>query len=183
MSLAQHRLSISVRVPHAELLLCIGRKRAQILDSEGERAAEVNIAEGLKRAEILKAEGEAAAIELKAKATAAGVRALASAVGGTGGAQAVSLRIAEQYISAFGQIAKKGNTMLLPSDAGNPATMVAQAMAIYKNANGAMDATSNQQDATNNNNMNVTSQDDGSAYGEAANASTDFNNPEFPDKR
>jgi len=156
------------------------RKRAQILDSEGERAAEVNIAEGQKRAEILKAEGEAAAIELKAKATAAGVTALASAVGGTGGAQAVSLRIAEQYIQAFGQIAKKGNTMLLPSDAGNPATMVAQAMAIYKNANGAIDATSNQQDATNNNNMNVTSQDDGSEYGETANASTDFNDPEFP---
>merc|ERR1711865_910538 len=112
------------------------RKRAQILDSEGEREAEVNIALGMKQASVMKAEGEAAAIELKAKATAAGVKALAAAVQSSGGSDAVQLRLAEQYISAFGEIARKGNTMLLPMDAANPAAMIAQAMAVYKSTSG-----------------------------------------------
>eukprot|EP00658_Telonema_sp_P-2_P027581 TRINITY_DN2127_c0_g1_i1.p1 TRINITY_DN2127_c0_g1~~TRINITY_DN2127_c0_g1_i1.p1 ORF type:complete len:374 (-),score=96.23 TRINITY_DN2127_c0_g1_i1:427-1548(-) len=112
------------------------RKRAQILDSEGERTAEINIADGLKQAEILRAEGEAAAIRVKAEATAAGVVSLATAIKQRGGTEAVGLRVAEQYIGAFGEIAQKGNTMLLPADAGNPASMIAQAMAIYKSTNG-----------------------------------------------
>jgi len=109
------------------------RKRAQILESEGEQQAEANIAGGLKRASILRAEGEAEAIKVKAAATADGIRSVAEAMKVEGGAEAVKLSIAEQYVSAFGNIAKEGNTILLPSNASDPASMVAQALAVFGN--------------------------------------------------
>jgi len=70
---------------------------------------------------------------VRARATARGVRAVAKAIQKEGGKDAVSLRVAEQYVSAWGNIAKKGNTILLPADASNPANMIASAFAIYKN--------------------------------------------------
>jgi hypothetical protein len=44
---------------------------------------------------------------------------------------AVSLRIAEQYINAFGRLAQKGNTVLLPANVGDPSAMVAQALSVF----------------------------------------------------
>ena len=43
------------------------------------------------------------------------------------------MRLAEQYLDAFGNIAKKGSTIVLPSNAGDASSMVAQATAIYQN--------------------------------------------------
>ena len=80
----------------------------------------------------MRAQGEAAAIVAKAKATAEGVERLARAVRTQGGQEAVSLRIAEQYVSAFARIAQKGNTIMLPGNASDAASMVTQAMTIYK---------------------------------------------------
>eukprot|EP00873_Tetraselmis_striata_P036268 jgi/Tetstr1/456532/TSEL_043254.t1 len=119
------------------------RKRAQILESEGKRQSAVNIAEGDKQRTILnseaakmdsinRAEGEASAILAKATASAEGIGKLREALQKDGGRDAASLRIAEQYITAFGNIAKEGNTMLIPSNPSDPASIVAQAMAIYK---------------------------------------------------
>ncbi|ERN08172.1 stomatin-like protein 2, mitochondrial [Amborella trichopoda] len=102
------------------------RKRAQVLESEGER-----------QAFILKAEGEAEAILARAQATAEGISRLSNALKSDGGAEAASLRIAEQYIQTFGNIAKEGTTLLLPSTAANPASMMAQALSIYKSLIGA----------------------------------------------
>ncbi|MQM06349.1 hypothetical protein Taro_039170 [Colocasia esculenta] len=127
------------------------RKRAQVLESEGERQANINIADGRKNAVILESEaamtdqvnrakGEAEAILAKSKATAEGLRLLSDAMIQHGGSEAASLRIAEQYIKAFGNIAKEGTTMLLPSPAGHPSAMVAQALAIYKNLIGTVAA-------------------------------------------
>lgn len=107
------------------------RKRAMILDSEGLRASEINKAEGVKRAAVLEAEAEAETILKKATATAEGIRLVSESINKEGGSNAVSLRIAEQYVEAFGNIAKKGNTILLPANLGDPAAMVAQAMAVY----------------------------------------------------
>ena len=98
------------------------RKRAQILESEGSREDQVN-----------RAQGEAEAIFRKSEATARGIRELADSIRSTGGAEAVSLRVAEQYLDAFGKVAKESTTMLLPSSGHDPASMVAQAMNIYKN--------------------------------------------------
>lgn len=99
------------------------RKRATVLDSEAAQQSEINIAEGARQAAILQAEGEAAAIVAKAKATALGIEALAAALRKPGGREAVSLQVAAQYVDAFGNIAKAGNTMLLPSNPGDPAAM------------------------------------------------------------
>ncbi|KAG2708711.1 hypothetical protein I3760_05G205200 [Carya illinoinensis] len=119
------------------------KKRAQVLDSEGERQANINIADGKKSSVILqseaakmdqinRAQGEAEAILAKARATAEGLATVSQAVMKNGGIEAASLRIAEQYIHAFSNIAQEGTTMLLPSGVANPASMMAQALTIYK---------------------------------------------------
>ncbi|KAF7830818.1 stomatin-like protein 2, mitochondrial [Senna tora] len=119
------------------------KKRAQILESEGERQANINIADGKKNSVILASEaakmdqvnralGEAEAILARAKATAEGLALVSQTLKENGGLEAASLRIAEQYIQAFSNIAKEGTTMLLPSSASNPANMMAQALSMYK---------------------------------------------------
>ncbi|KAM4068551.1 hypothetical protein ACB094_12G021100 [Castanea mollissima] len=119
------------------------KKRAQVLESEGERQANINIADGKKASVILQSEaakmdqinralGEAEAILAKAKATAEGLATVSKTLKESGGIEAASLRVAEQYVQAFGNIAKEGTTMLLPSSAGNPANMMAQALTMYK---------------------------------------------------
>jgi len=97
------------------------RKRAQILESEGSREDQVN-----------RASGEAEAIYKKAEATARGIQILADSIRTKGGLDAVTLRIAEQYVDAFKQVAKESTTMLLPSSGHDPASMISQAMGIYK---------------------------------------------------
>jgi regulator of protease activity HflC (stomatin/prohibitin superfamily) len=116
-------------------------KRAVILTSEGARDAAVNSADGAKQ-EVIKAsearkqqqineaEGEAAAILAVAAATAEGLRRVADALQVKGGTEAMQLRVAEQYISQFGELAKKGNTLILPANAGDVAAMIATALQI-----------------------------------------------------
>ena len=119
------------------------RKRANVLDSEGERQAAINRAEGVKQKTILESEaamldtenrarGEAAAILSRAEATTRSIEMLSEALSAPGGAAAAQLRVAENYLTAFGNIAKQGTTMLLPTNASEPAAMVAQALSIYK---------------------------------------------------
>lgn len=119
------------------------KKRAQVLESEGERQAHINIADGRKSSVILASEaakmdqinralGEAEAILAKAQATAKGIATVSQTLKEHGGVEAASLRIAEQYVEAFSKIAKEGTTLLLPATASNPASMMAQALNIYK---------------------------------------------------
>lgn len=102
-------------------------RRSQIALSEGQREAQINIAEGqkqetIKHSEALKlkqineAEGKAREIELLAIATAQGIRQIADAIMQPGGKDAVNLRIAEQYVIQFGNLAKHNNTMIIPSN-------------------------------------------------------------------
>lgn len=123
------------------------RKRAQVLESEGERQAHINIADGKKSSVILQSEaalmdqvnrakGEADAIVARAQATSKGINLLAEAIRAEGGTEAASLRIAEQYLLAFGNIAKESTTMLLPHSASDPASVLAQALSIYKGVMG-----------------------------------------------
>src|SRR5262245_9617054 len=116
-------------------------KRAVILNSEGQRDAAVNTADGdkqqvikaseaRKQQQINEAEGEAAAILAVAAATAEGLRRVADALQVKGGTEAMQLRVAEQYISQFGELAKTGNTLILPANAGDVASMIATAMQI-----------------------------------------------------
>ncbi|RHY23401.1 hypothetical protein DYB32_009212, partial [Aphanomyces invadans] len=109
------------------------KKRAEILDSEGERQAYINVAEGKKQAIVLEAEGNAAAILARADASAEAIKKLSAALQSSGGEQAVALQIAEKYVEAFGQVAKESTTLLLPSNANDPASMVASALSIFAN--------------------------------------------------
>jgi regulator of protease activity HflC (stomatin/prohibitin superfamily) len=108
------------------------KKRADILASEGEREAEINRAEGMRRSIVLQAEGEAQAILARARASATAVELLAEASRRKGGRSAVAMRVAEQYVAAFGNIARHGNTVVIPADAGNVSSMVAQALSVFE---------------------------------------------------
>jgi regulator of protease activity HflC (stomatin/prohibitin superfamily) len=116
-------------------------KRALIAKSEGEKQQEINLAEGEKQAAILtsegqkqsainKAQGEATALRVVADATAAAVNVVAEAIGKEGGQQAANLKIAEEYIGALGNLAKTNNTMIIPTNLADVASVVASAMTV-----------------------------------------------------
>lgn len=112
------------------------QKRADILTSEGKKQADINIAEGHRQSAILKAEGEAKAIITKANATGEGIKLLTESVLEEGGDDAIKLRLAEQYIEAFSELAKKNKTMIVPTNSGSIASSVAQALGIYSQMGG-----------------------------------------------
>jgi regulator of protease activity HflC (stomatin/prohibitin superfamily) len=114
-------------------------KRAVILNSEGERDAAINQAEGekqqvikaseaKKQQQINEAEGAASAILAIATATAEGIRKVAESIQNQGGYEAVQLRVAEQYITQFGELAKASNTLVLPASVSDVGSMIALAM-------------------------------------------------------
>jgi regulator of protease activity HflC (stomatin/prohibitin superfamily) len=113
-------------------------KRAVVLGSEGERDAKINEAEGdkqrvikaseaAKQQQINEAEGEAEAILAVATATAEGLRQVAISLREPGGAEAMQLRVAEDYLLQFGNIAKAGNTLVVPANLSDLASMIALA--------------------------------------------------------
>jgi regulator of protease activity HflC (stomatin/prohibitin superfamily) len=118
-------------------------KRALILTSEGERDAVINQAEGekqqvikaseaKKQQQINEAEGAAAAILAIAQATAEGLRKVAETIRVPGGQEAVQLRVAEQYITKFGELAKTNNTLILPANVSDIGSMIAVAMSAIR---------------------------------------------------
>ena len=122
-------------------------KRAVILTSEGQRDAAINTAEGEKQQvikaseasrqrRINEAEGQAAAIREVASATAEGIREVATAIRTDGGMEAVQLRVAEQYVTQFGQIARQSNTVVVPANVSDVAGMIAAAMKVFDGARG-----------------------------------------------
>jgi regulator of protease activity HflC (stomatin/prohibitin superfamily) len=120
-------------------------KRATVLNSEGHRDAAINTAEGdkqqvikaseaKKQQQINEAEGQGSAILTIANATAEGIRRVAAAIEAPGGYEAVQLRVAEQYIQQFGNLAKTNNTMILPANLTDIASMIATAMTAIREA-------------------------------------------------
>ncbi len=118
-------------------------KRAVILTSEGERDAKINQAEGekqrvikeseaAKQQQINEADGEAQAILAVANATADGLKKVAAALVVEGGSEAMQLRIAQQYIDEFGNLAKAANTLVIPANLSDLASMIALATTITK---------------------------------------------------
>jgi regulator of protease activity HflC (stomatin/prohibitin superfamily) len=117
-------------------------KRAVILTSEGQRDAAINTAEGEKQQvikaseatrqqQINEAEGQAQAILAVATATAEGIRRVADAIRTDGGMEAVQLRVAEQYVEQFGNLAKQANSVIVPATVSDLAGMVATAMKVF----------------------------------------------------
>jgi len=93
-----------------------GEKQAKINRAEGEKAHMIALSEGEKLRVMNEAEGKASEIERIATATAQGIREIAMAINEQGGMNAVNLRVAEQYLSEFGKLAKTNNTMIIPTD-------------------------------------------------------------------
>ncbi|MDD7022374.1 MAG: SPFH/Band 7/PHB domain protein [Aeromonadales bacterium] len=115
------------------------QKRAVIAESEGKKQEQINLADGARDAAIAKSEGEkqseinvaegrAQATLTIAKATAAAITQIAEASRGDGGLTAVNLKVAERYIDAFSNLAKQGNTLIVPNNLGDLSGMVASVM-------------------------------------------------------
>ena len=99
-----------------------------INNAEGAKQETIKSSEARRQQQINEAEGEAQAIMAVATATAEGIRRVAAAMQDPGGPQAVQLRVAEQYISQFGQLAKESNTLVIPANAADVASMIGVAM-------------------------------------------------------
>ncbi|MCY4200187.1 MAG: paraslipin [Gammaproteobacteria bacterium] len=122
-------------------------KRATVLESEGVRDAKINEAEGekqrvikeseaAKQQQINEAEGEAAAILAIAEATAEGLRKVAAALNSEGGDKAMQLRVAEDYLERFGNLAKEGNSLIVPANLSDVSSMIAAATTVFENTSG-----------------------------------------------
>src|SRR5687767_4622287 len=118
-------------------------KRAVILTSEGQRDAAINTAEGekqqvikaseaVRQQQINEAEGQASAIRAVASATAQGIREVAGAIETAGGREAVQLRVAEQYVEQFGNLARTTNAVVVPANLTDVAGMIASAMRVFE---------------------------------------------------
>jgi regulator of protease activity HflC (stomatin/prohibitin superfamily) len=116
-------------------------KRAVILTSEGQRDGAINHAEGekqqtikaseaRKQQQINEAEGQASAILAVATATAEGIKRVAEATQAPGGQEAIQLRVAEQYIAEFGKVINNADTIILPSNVADVASMITTAMSV-----------------------------------------------------
>jgi regulator of protease activity HflC (stomatin/prohibitin superfamily) len=144
------RYEIKNITPPADILAAMEKqmraereKRAIILTSEGTRDAAINTAEGAKQ-EVIKAsearkqqqineaEGQASAIGVVATTTAEGLRSVAEAIRVEGGHEAMQLRVAEQYVAQFGELAKKTTTLVLPANASDVGSMIALATQVIQ---------------------------------------------------
>ena len=120
-------------------------KRSVVITSEGDRDAKINQAEGEKQRvikeseankqqQINEAQGEAAAILAVATATAEGLRRVGESLAGTGGIEAMQLRVAEEYIKQFGRLADEAaSTLIVPANLSDISSMIALATSVVKN--------------------------------------------------
>ena len=109
-----------------------GRKQEQINIATGEREASIAKSEGEKQASINRAQGQAAAILAIAEASAEAIRKTAAAIQSPGGEDAVNLKVAEQYVAAFGNLAKTNNSIIVPANLGDMSGLIATAMQVAK---------------------------------------------------
>ncbi|MCM1129088.1 MAG: SPFH/Band 7/PHB domain protein [Alistipes senegalensis] len=118
-------------------------KRAVIATSEGKKQEQINLATGLREAEIARSEGEkqaainraqgeAAAIIAIADANAEALRKVGQAISEQGGSDAVNLKVAEQYVSAFSELAKAGNSLIIPANLSDMGGLIASAMQVIQ---------------------------------------------------
>ena len=120
------------REKRAEIALSEGDRQSRINRAEGMRQEAVDLSEGEKQKRINEAQGRAEEILLVADATAQGLAKVAGVISQPGGGEAMNLKVAEQFIGEFGNLAKENNTMIIPADMANVGGMVAAATEIIK---------------------------------------------------
>ena len=133
---AMERQMKAEREKRGDIALSEGDRQARINRSEGLRQEAVQISEGEKQKRINEAQGRAQEILLVAEATAQGIQKVAEVINLPGGAEAMNLKVAQQYIEEFGNLAKVNNTMIIPADLGNMAGMVAAVTEIVSSTSG-----------------------------------------------
>ncbi|MGW8392770.1 SPFH domain-containing protein [Pseudoduganella sp. HUAS MS19] len=109
-----------------------GRKQEQINIATGEREAAIARSEGDKQAAINRAQGEAAAILAIAEATSGALKQVGQAIQQPGGEAAMNLKVAEQYVGAFGELAKTNNSLIVPANVGDMSSLIATALQVVK---------------------------------------------------
>ncbi|MEZ2349146.1 SPFH domain-containing protein [Caballeronia sp. RCC_10] len=115
-----------------------GRKQEQINLASGAREAAIQKSEGERQAAINQAQGEASAILAVAEANAQAIEKIGAAIQTAGGMEAVNLKVAEQYVGAFANLAKAGNTLIVPGNMSDMSSMIASALAIVKGEGGGL---------------------------------------------
>ncbi len=120
------------REKRAEIAKSEGERQSVINRAEGDRAEAIALSEGEKMKRINEAEGRAQEILKVAEATAEGIRKVGEALAAPGGHDAANLDVAKKYLDQFGKLAKENNTMILPGNLTDVASMVATAMATLK---------------------------------------------------
>ena len=109
-----------------------GRKQEQSNIATGERESQIQRSEGQRQAEVNRALGEASAISTVADATAQAIERIAASIRQPGGIEAVNLKVAERYVDAFAGLAKTNNTMIVPANLSDLATLIASAAQVVK---------------------------------------------------
>jgi regulator of protease activity HflC (stomatin/prohibitin superfamily) len=129
---AMQRQITAEREKRALIAASEGRRQEQINIASGEREASIARSEGERQAAINRAQGEAAAIVALADASAAALRQVGDAIRSPGGVDAVNLRVAEEYVHAFGNLAKTNNSIIVPANLGEMSGLIASALQIVK---------------------------------------------------
>ena len=109
------------REKRADILMAEGQKQSQILRAEGEKEAAVREAEGRRDAAFLDAEGREREAEAEARATE-----MVSVAIAKGDVNAVNYFVAQDYVKAFGELAKSPNqkTVIVPAELSSLAATV-----------------------------------------------------------
>ena len=115
-----------------QINLASGQREAEIQQSEGEAQPAINASNGENVARINRAQGEAEALRLVAEANADAIRQIATALQTPGGNEAVNLKVAEQYVAAFSNLAKEGNTLIMPANVAEIGSLVAAGLKIVE---------------------------------------------------
>lgn len=124
--------SIAERKRRETILNAEAQRQHEINISEGKKTAAINEAEGIKAKLILMAEGARQSAILKAEGDALALERMAMAISALGGKDAITMKIADQYLQALANGLTKSSTVFLPNDIGNVNSLVSQAVGIAK---------------------------------------------------
>ncbi len=138
---AMDKQAAAERERRKKVLDAEGDKRAAELQSEGEKIRMKNESEGnlikvrneaeAKKSElVLEAEGRARAEEISAHARANAIHLVARALATQYGQDAAKLQISREYITMYGEIGSRSNTMIFADRPGDVNALIAQAASI-----------------------------------------------------
>jgi len=97
-------------------------------ESEGNLIKVKNEAEAMKIKMVREAEGQAEAILMTARAQAQALRMIAAELENPGGAKAAMLALSKEYVTMYGDMGQKSNTMIFNDRPGDVSALLAQAV-------------------------------------------------------